>query len=134
MISNYFGILLLTLTFFLSGIDKIINFKTVSKGLQTTFSKKLFNIPLNFAMFSIVLVILLEILAPIIINYSSLFKKHYQKAKYATNLLIIFVIMATYLYHFPAFGSQYYPFMSNLALIGGLIILSNHFDDFSDFF
>lgn len=134
MISNIIGILLLTLTFFLSGIDKIINFKSVSKGLQSTFSKKLFNIPLNFAMFSIVLVILLEIFAPVLINYSSIFKKHYKKAKNACNLLIIFVIMATYLYHFPATGSQYYPFMSNLALIGGLIILSNHFDDFSDFF
>lgn len=128
MISNIFGILLLTLTFFFSGFNKILNFKSVSKGLQTKFSEKLFYIPLNFAMFSIILVILLQILAPILMNYSYYVKKYYKYSKYATYLLILFVIMATYLYHFPATGSQYYPFMSNLALIGGLIILSNYYD------
>ena len=128
MLPNIIGIFLLTIMFFLSGFNKIINFKSVSNGLQSKFSQKLFNIPLNFAMFSIVLVILLEILAPIIMNYSYYNKKYYKYGKYSTYLLILFVIIATYLYHFPATGSQYYPFMSNLALIGGLIILSNYYD------
>ena len=128
MINNQIGIILITLTFFLSGFDKITNFKSISKGLQTKFSEKLFNIPLIFSMFSLILVILLEIFAPIIMNYSYYFKKYYKYAKYSTYSLIGFVIFATYLYHFPAIGSQYYPFMSNLALIGGLIILSNYYD------
>lgn len=127
--SNNLGIFLLTIMFFLSGFDKIINFKNVSLGLQNKLSQKLFlNLPLYFSYLSIILVILLEIFAPILMNYSYYVKKYYKYSKYATYLLILFVIMATYLYHFPATGSQYYPFMSNLALIGGLIILSNYYD------
>ena len=129
MIHNQIGIFLITLTFFLSGFDKIINFKNVSFGLKNKLAEKLFlNLPLYFSYFSIFLVILLEILAPIIMNYSYYFKKHFKYAKYSSYALILFVIMATYLYHFPPFKGQYYPFMSNLALIGGLIILSNYFD------
>lgn len=129
MLPNNIGIFLLTIMFFLSGFDKIINFENVSKGLQIKLSEKLFlNLPIYFSYFSIILVIILEIVAPLIMNYSYYVKKYYQYAKYASWFLIIFVIMATYLYHFPATGSQYYPFMSNLALIGGLIILSNYYD------
>lgn len=129
MISNNIGIFLLTIMFFLSGIDKIINFKNVSLGLKSKLSNKLFlNLPIYFSYLAIILVIILEILGPIIMNYSYYVKKHYKYAKYTSLFLAVFVIIATYLYHFPPLKSQYYPFMSNLALIGGLIILSNYFD------
>lgn len=129
MIPNNIGIFLLTIMFFLSGFDKIINFKNVSIGLKSKLTNKLLlNLPLYFSYLSMILVIILEILGPILINYSYYTKKYYKYAKYSCWLLIVFVIMATYLYHFPPYGSQYYPFMSNLALIGGLIILSNYFD------
>lgn len=129
MFSNNIAIFLLTLTFFLSGIHKIINFQNVSNGLKMILTNKLFlNLPLYFSYLSIILVIILELFAPILINYSYFTKKYIKYAKYSCWLLIIFVIMATYLYHFPPYGSQYYPFMSNLSLIGGLIVLSNYLD------
>jgi len=70
----------------------------------------------------------LEILAPLIVLYSEYFNKYKKYAKYSLYSLIIFVIVATYLYHFPPFKGQYYPFMSNMSTIGGLLILSKLFD------
>ena len=43
---------------------------------------------------------------------------------YATLSLIIFTIKATYLYHFPPYGKEYYPFMGNLTTVGGLSLLA----------
>ena len=39
-------------------------------------------------------------------------------------ILIIFTILATYLYHFPPSDKEYYPFMSNVTTIGGLSLLA----------
>lgn len=129
MTNNSIGIFLATIMFFLAGVKKIFNFHNVSLGLQKRLANKLFlDLPLYFSYVAIIGVILLEILAPLLMNYSYYTKKYYKYAKYACYALILFVIMATYLYHFPPFGSEYYPFMSNLTFIGGLIIISNYFD------
>lgn len=125
----YLSIFLLLIMFFLSGFDKIFNFINTSIGLQNKFQQMLLlNLPLWFFKFSIILVILLEIFAPLIIIYAEYNNKYKKYAKYSLYLLISFVIFATFLYHFPPFKSQYYPFMSNIATIGGLLILSEHFN------
>lgn len=132
MFINKISVFLLTIMFFLSGIDKILNFNNVSKNLQIKISEKLFlNLPLFFSKIAIVFVILLEIIAPLIINYSKYIeinKKYYLYARYSSYLLALFTFFATYLYHFPPFKSQYYPFMSNITTIGGLILLGEYFD------
>lgn len=115
--------ILLTLMYFLSGIDKISNISTVSKGLN----KKLPFLTYNLAYLAIILVILLEIIAPIIIVHSTYTNTNKQWAYYSTIALIIFTILATLLYHFPPFGSTYYPFISNVTVMGGLLLLSQQY-------
>ncbi len=117
------GKILLLLIFFLSGINKIQNFKSTVSGFKNVFfSKKLPNFIYNIIIF---LVIVLEILAPIIIIYNSQTNDLSQLAHYSSISLAIFTILATYLYHNPITQKgQYYYFMKNLSIIGGLLVVS----------
>lgn len=114
----------ITLLFFLSGFHKIKDFISVTKG----FMKKT-KLPLTLSKIIISGVILLEIIAPLIISLYSYNSnpKLYAYTKLSLLGLILFTILATFLYHFPPFGSNYYSFMSNLSTLGGLLLLYNHF-------
>ena len=114
----------ITLLFFLSGFHKINNFTTTVQGLmkKTTF-------PLLLSKIIISCVILLEIVAPFIISlytYNSN-PKLYTYTKLSLIGLMVFIILATVIYHFPPFGSNYYSVMSNLSTLGGLLLLYQHF-------
>ena len=117
------GKILLLSIFLLSGISKIKNFKgTVSGFKNVFFSKKLPNFIYNLIIF---LAIVLEILAPIIIIYNSQTNNLSQLAHYSSISLAIFTIIATYLYHnLITQKGQFYYFMKNLSIIGGLLVVS----------
>lgn len=114
--------ILLTAMFFLSGFQKIITYtKTVDN-----FKEKM-NINVNTEIYHLVilLVILLEILAPVIIVYHCITGEYTAYSNYAIVSLIIFTILATLLYH-PLDITNYYksiPFWANISLIGGLLLL-----------
>ena len=114
----------ITLLFFLSGFHKINNFTTTVQGLmkKTTF-------PLLLSKIIISCVILLEIVAPFIISLYSYNSnpKLYTYTKLSLIGLMVFIILATVIYHFPPFGSNYYSVMSNLSTLGGLLLLYQHF-------
>jgi uncharacterized membrane protein YphA (DoxX/SURF4 family) len=86
-------------------------------------------LPLPLAKIIISCVIVLEIVAPFIISLYSYNSNPqlYTYAKLCLLALIVFIILATFLYHFPPFGSNYYSFMSNLSTLGGLLLLYQHF-------
>jgi uncharacterized membrane protein YphA (DoxX/SURF4 family) len=88
----------------------------------------LLNLPLYLSFLILIFVIILEFFAPLIIIFSKFYKKYYLIARYSSYSLALFTILATYLYHFPPLKNQYYPFMSNLTAIGGLILLGEYFD------
>jgi len=113
---------LLTLLFISAGFEKINDFSKTVNGL-----KNKVNLDIDFDLYklAIIIVIILEIFAPLIILNSIQSKKYYKHAYYATLSLIIFTVLATYLYHLPATGSNYYKILSNIALIGGLLLLSD---------
>jgi uncharacterized membrane protein YphA (DoxX/SURF4 family) len=114
--------ILLTTMFFLSGFHKIITYtKTVDN-----FRGKI-NINVNEQIYHLVilLVILLEILAPVIIVYHYITEEYSSYSNYAVISLIVFTILATLLYH-PLDMTNYYksiPFWANISLIGGLLLL-----------
>ena len=79
-----------------------------------------------FIILIIFLVIVLEILGPIIIIYNSQTYNLSQLSYYSSISLAIFTILATYLYHNPIKQKgQFYYFMKNVSIIGGLLILSS---------
>jgi len=114
----------ITLLFFISGFHKIKDFTNVVKGFMNKTA-----LPLPLAKIIIGCVIVLEIVAPFIISLYSYNSNPqlYTYAKLCLLALIVFIILATFLYHFPPFGSNYYSFMSNLSTLGGLLLLYQHF-------
>lgn len=110
---------IMMIMFFLSGIDKMINFYKISNEFTTKTPVK---IPIQLAYVAIIIAIVIELVAPILINVG-LIKKNKRLVFYSTLSLIVFTVLATLLYHFPPTGYQYYPFMSNLTTIGGLMLI-----------
>ena len=123
MIKNV-SVFLLTIMYFLSGITKIRTFDSTVANVQNKFSEKLMSIPKWLAVIGLILVILLEIGAPLIINYSVKVDEYKEIALYAIYGLILFTIFVSLLYYFPPVGRNYYPFISNVTVIGGLLLLS----------
>ena len=117
----FYPALLVTLMFFLSGIEKIYTFTKTT----IDFSNKI-NIPLILSKLVISGVILLEIIAPIIIisyTFTGLFNL-LPLFKTALISLIVFTIVATIMYHNPFKSSKnYYEFITHLSIIGGLLAL-----------
>ena len=119
-LSQVIPAVLITLMYFVSGLSKIKNFTPVSAGLA---ERILVGLPL--AKFIIILVILLELLAPLVIVASDL-NPTTENRKYkviAAWALAGFTVLATILYHLPPVGSNYYQFMSNITALGALVLL-----------
>ena len=121
---KYLIVVLLTIMFFLSSFSKITDYSNVVKGFKKRFSEKLFNMPDISYNLAIISAICIQFCCPLIILYSVYNPKYYMYGFYATLSLIIFTIKATYLYHFPPYGKEYYPFMGNLTTVGGLSLLA----------
>ena len=116
---------LLTGMFFMSGFDKITNFSNTSKGLS---SKPFFNLfPKIVSKLALVMVIILEIVAPVLIVMGSINPEFDLLANLSSLSLAAFTLLATLLYHFPPNGIEKYFFMKNVTIIGGLLALSLHF-------
>ncbi len=119
MMNKLISVNVMMIMFFLSGIDKMINFYKISNEFATKTPVK---IPIQIAYLAIIVAIIIELAAPILINVG-LIKKNKKLVLYSTLFLIVFTVLATLLYHFPPIGYQYYPFMSNLTTIGGLMLI-----------
>ena len=121
MMQLFYPSILITLMFFLSGIEKIYRFSKTTMD----FSNKI-NIPLTLSKLVISGVILLEIIAPIIIvsyTFTGLFNL-FPLFKTSLISLIVFTILATIMYHNPFKGGKnYYEFITHLSIIGGLVAL-----------
>ena len=116
---------MIVLMYFLAGINKAINFSGTVNGFKNMFFLK--TLPHLFYQLAIIMVIVLEIVAPIIILYSLQTSMYNSLAYYSSVGLAVFTVLATLIYHFPPFGSEYYAFMKNLTATGGLMVLSTLF-------
>ena len=115
---------ILNYMFFVSGLDKMFHFEKVVTGLNNRLGDIM---PLIMYKFLVFCALVIELVCPVIIFYSS-FKRSKENDKrgvYASLLLILFTVLATLFYHFPpTTSSKYYPFMSNLSLVGGLCLMT----------
>lgn len=116
----FLAVILVTLLFVLSGIKKTQDVTGTAKYLQ---SKVKMNIDFNLYKLAILGVIILQIFGPLIILYHIHTKKYKSYAKLSVNLLILFTILATLIFHYPPVGKDYYSFMSNLSTLGGLMLV-----------
>lgn len=104
-----------------AGFNKINNFTSTVKGLKEMFPVK--TLPNKFYELAILLVIIIEIVAPLILILSNFIPVLFTAARIAIYSLIIFTILATLLYHSNE-GLMKLIFDKNLAIIGGLMAMS----------
>lgn len=118
-----FIIVLLVIMFLISGINKMYNFSDTVMGLKQKINYDMSNEIYNLI---IVIVILIEIIAPVIIIYYGVTKTYKMTAYYSVITLVIFTILATVLYHFPDFSNykRSLGFWANISLLGGLLLLA----------
>ena len=117
--------ILMTGMFFMSGISKLKGFSGTCKGLM---SKHIFkSLPKIFSKLAIIIVILLEIVAPIIIVMGVYNNNLKELAAYSSLGLFAFTFLATLLYHYPPKGIEFYFFLKNITIMGGLLSLYLNF-------
>jgi hypothetical protein len=118
MLSFLAQILCIMPLFFIAGVGKLFDINGTATGLQNITGLSL----LPFVLFQLVIlmVILLEIVAPVLVTLTGIRILPKEYAKYSLSLLIVFTILTTVLYHPPTDPSQRISFLKNLAVIGGL--------------
>lgn len=115
---------LIVIMFFLSGLNKIVTFDSAVESLKNKLNLNLDN---NLYSLAIIIVILIELVAPLIIFYYFNTKKIDKKyAHWAVSSLVGFTLLATIIYHPPNFSNymKSIPFLSNITTIGGLLLLA----------
>lgn len=112
---------LISLIYVKAGFNKINNFTSTVKGLKEMFPVK--TLPNKFYELAIILVIIIEIVAPLILILSNFVPVLFSVARVAIYSLIIFTILATLLYHSNE-GLMKLIFDKNLAIIGGLMAMA----------
>lgn len=113
--------ILISLIYVKAGFSKINNFTRTVKGLKEMFPVK--TLPNKFYELAIILVIIIEIVAPLILILSNFVPVLFSVARVAIYSLIIFTILATLLYHSNE-GLMKLIFDKNLAIIGGLMAMA----------
>lgn len=113
--------ILISLIYVKAGFSKINNFTQNVKGLKEMFPVK--TLPNKFYELAILLVIIIEIVAPLILILSNFVPVLFSVARVAIYSLIIFTILATLLYHSNE-GLIKLIFDKNLAIIGGLMAMA----------
>ena len=123
--NRYLIYTILLLMFILSGLHKINNYNNTVLSLANKVNPMI-NLNNDLYKIAIVLVILLEIIAPYILITSSYKNKHSKYSLYSVYLLIAFTILATLLYH-PLNINSYMkstPCCANVSLLGGLLLMA----------
>ena len=109
--------LLTTIMFLISGMYKLYD---PSLGMKKLSNCSLFPFDnQKILMIIIIMAALWEIVASLMVYYGT--KKESVMGCY---LLAIFTVLATLLCHFPPYGMTYYPFISNVTALGGLLCLA----------
>ena len=117
-----FAINIMLIMFVLAGVDKAMNFNRTVLDLSKHFNKLNLSLSKPILKFLVMLAIFIEIAGPFAINYGISFKK-YDLIVNTTYALIAYTIVATLFYFYPPYNENFYPFISALTTIGGLILI-----------
>jgi hypothetical protein len=116
-----FFVILIVILFLVSAYNKIKNFNKVSEGLKTKISKSpLFNwITYDISKISLLFAIFLLLTGSALLLYG-IYKEKKSYKQIGGGSLIIFLILATILYHPINDPNEMNNILKNLSLLGGI--------------
>jgi putative oxidoreductase len=129
MINNLYlkllPIILISIIFLYSGINKIFNFNDTTLGFHQKINSGIFSniLAYNASQALIILAILLLLVAPTLMIIG-IINKNNLLLKIGSWLLIGFLILATIIYHPITDSTQRNDMLKNLAILGGLLMVA----------
>ena len=116
--------LCLTLLFIIGGIRHFLTPISSTEFLSSLFP---FNkLPLFFNYLVLISASSIELLVPLFVIYSLITNTFVKEAKLALCLLMLFLVCTLIFVHNPLYENQLNPFLSNLAILSGLLLLDYH--------
>jgi putative oxidoreductase len=112
------GIILISILFVYSGINKILNFNDTAQY----FNKKVNFIDINLSKVVIVMAILILLISPILMLIG-MAKNNSLLLQIGTGGLIIFTILATIIFHPITDANERNNMLKNISIIGGLALV-----------
>ncbi len=113
---------IILLMYILAGISKAKDITGTANYLK---SKVNLGFPDSIFTLSIILVIILQLVGTSLILYSTVTNKYRKEAILTTYALVGFTILATLIFHPPNDESQFYYFIKNVSITGGLLLLAD---------
>lgn len=110
-----------------SGIEKLFKLRAVAEGLR---KRAAAGVPIEVYEVIIAGAAVYLTACTCAVVYASTLRPGDARSGYgawAAYALVAFTVLATLLYHFPPTGATYYPFISNVTAVGGLLLLAKHF-------
>ena len=125
MFMKLFAIILISIIFLFSGFTKIFNLNDTTLGFHQKVNSGIFSniITYNASQALIIIAILILLIAPILMIIG-ISQTNNLLLKIGSWLLIGFLILATLIYHPITDSSQRNDMLKNLAIIGGLVMIS----------
>jgi len=125
MFMKLLAVVLISMLFLYSGFHKIFNFTETVSGFHDKINHGIFSniLTFNASQGLIIAAILILMIAPILMTIG-IYLNNNLLLRIGTWLLIGFVIVATIIYHPITDGSQTNDMLKNLAIIGGLVMIS----------
>lgn len=116
--------LCLTLLFIIGGIRHLLTPVDSKEFLSSHFPFTFFPSLLNYLV--LISASLIELLVPLFVIYSLVTNTFLKEAKMALCLLMLFLVCTLIFVHNPFYENQLNPFLSNLAILSGLLLLDFH--------
>lgn len=118
------AVILIGLLFLFSGVHKIFNFNDTTLGFHEKINNGIFSniLAYNASQALIIIAILLLLVAPILMTIGVLENSNLL-LRIGTWALIVFLIVATIIYHPITDSSQRIDMLKNFAILGGLIMI-----------
>lgn len=119
IIIKIIAVFMISLTFILSGYDKIVDFSNKVSGLH---KKMLFNsLPLILSQLSMIIAIILELASPLLMVYGVM-KDDKRFVMAGAIGLIVFTVLANIFYH--PLSTDMTGFIKNTSIVGGLLYIT----------
>ena len=115
------------LKYFLAGYNKVFNFNNTYKNIQNNvFSILPKNNSKLLSTLTLIIVIVLEITAPLMVLYTVSTKSMKKESLLALKLLGGFTILAILIYHRPTIPKNFNNFIGHLGMLGGIMALHEY--------
>ena len=119
------AVVLISMLFLYSGFNKIFNFTTTVAGFHEKINSGILSnvLTYNASQGLIIAAILILMIAPILMTIG-IYLNNNLLLRIGTWLLIVFVLLATFIYHPITDGTQINEMLKNFAIVGGLVMIS----------